>query len=117
MSGDVFLIIKGVCLDKKVLTDQTLLLDTLVALPRLIGMNALISPIINHAQPDNPGLHGYVAIDTSNITFRSYEKNQRIIANIHSCKDFDINTAISYINDQYKCSSIKALRITESDLI
>ncbi len=112
--GDKFLLVKGVCLDEALLTNESLLADALRNLPSVINMNPIREPIISRAK-NNPGLEGYVPIDESNITISTYTNDPRFVACIHSCKDFDSQKVIEYIKKQYQCKKIEYLSCHESD--
>lgn len=112
---DNFLLISGKCKDLELLTNQTALARTLNNLPSLIGMRALREPIISEA-PNNPGLEGYVPIDTSNITISTYTQEQKVVACIHSCREFEWEIALNYLKKEYSLTDPRFLFFDESHL-
>ena len=113
-NGDKFLLVEGICLDETLLTDESLLTNTLLNLPPVIDMRPIREPIVSKAK-NNPGLEGYVPIDESNITISTYTNNPRLVACIHSCKDFDSERVIDYLKKQYPCLGIKIFSCYESE--
>ncbi len=113
-NGDTFLLVRGVCPDNNLLNDRYLLKKVLRNLPPAIHMGILREPIISTAD-NNPGLEGYVPIDESNITISTYTKNPRLIACIHSCKDFDSKKVIGYLKSQYKCTEMSSFSCSETN--
>jgi len=112
--GDKFLLIKGVCVDEKLLTDKILLSEILRNLPSVINMNPIREPIISQAK-NNPGLEGYVPIDESNITISTYTNDVKFVACVHSCKDFDSQKILDYLKKKFQCKDIRFLSCHESD--
>lgn len=113
--NDVFLLLAGVVDSPDTILDEGLLLELLATLPAEIGMNALSEPIIAVAR-GNPGLEGYVPIDMSNITVSTYDNNNRVVACIHSCREFDFTKALSIFRQFYQCSKIQYRLVLETDL-
>lgn len=112
--GDQFLLCTGFCLNTKILTDKSFLKSIFKNLPQIIGMNAIREPIISEAK-NNPGLEGYVPVDTSNITISTYANNPRFVACVHSCNEFDYEKVLAYLKKKYDCSDMKFLSCRETD--
>lgn len=113
-NNDSFLLLSGFCPDTRLLTNQKLLYNILGMLPELIDMKSIRKPIISIAE-GNPGLEGYIPIDTSNITISTYTKNPRIVACVYSCKEFNHEKVLDYLKEKYNCSNMKFLYCHESD--
>ncbi len=113
--GDSFLLVTGTCEDVEMLVNEEYLFSILKELPQKIGMKALLEPKITIAR-NNPGLEGYIPIDTSNITISTYT-NHRIVACIHSCNDFKYSDILNFLKEKYGCSEMKYLYFRESDFI
>lgn len=113
--GDVFLLLSGACNELELLRSKSLLEEVLSRLPPMIGMNAISLPVVTTAN-DNPGLEGYIAIDTSNITVSTYVESPRIVICVHSCKPFDGDKIRTFLTAAYKCESFKWRWVHESEL-
>lgn len=74
-------------------------LDTsLRALIRLIDMNILSGPHCAWCPMDgNVGWSGTAIIETSHIAFHSWCENGTIQLDVYSCKNFDINTVLGWL--------------------
>src|SRR3989338_8060746 len=84
--GDFFLIYVGLGSENRFLT-KPLLKKILRRLPPMMGMTAIRAPLVSEAK-NNPGLEGYIPIDTSNITISTYTTGKpRVVACIHSCRE------------------------------
>lgn len=68
---------------------QTELYDLLDALVHLIKMRKLISPYIVRGAQNNPGITGFVIIETSHISVHTFEKTKFIALDIYSCITFN----------------------------
>lgn len=112
--GDSFLLVTGTCEDVEMLVNEEYLFSILKELPQKIGMKALLEPKITIAK-NNPGLEGYIPIDMSNITISTYTNNHRIVACIHSCKDFKYDDILNYLKENFRCSKMNYLFCQESD--
>jgi hypothetical protein len=115
MSDETFLLFIGVCEDAGLLMDQGLLGAVLMRLPELVGMQIIREPVVGIAR-GNPGLEGYVPIDTSNITLSTYTCGNRIVGCIHSCRRFDIDPILTYIRNQYVCTRLAYKLVSENEM-
>lgn len=115
-NNDIFLLITGYYKDVNLSTNQELLYNVLKKLPGKIGMNAIIKPVISEAG-NTSGLEGYVSgyvpVDISNITISTYPN--RIVACVHSCKDFNPKKVLDFLKESYGCYDTKSLCCHESD--
>jgi S-adenosylmethionine/arginine decarboxylase-like enzyme len=110
---DFFLLLVGKSLDINLLEDEELLSEILRLLPIEINMKPIREPIISGAI-GNPGLEGYVPIDTSNITISTYTETKRLVVCIHSCKEFDYMKVISIFRKKYQLQDLHFLKLDES---
>jgi len=115
MSDETFLIFIGVCKDKGCLVDVNHLSNVLQQVPNHIQMSSIGKPIVTVAN-NNPGLEGYLPLDTSNITLSTYTNNNRIVGCIHSCKHFDTDIIMTYIQKEFNCTMLSVKQIKEHDL-
>jgi hypothetical protein len=112
--ADYFLLATGFCENRERLQDKAFLTSLLRELPNQIGMTAISEPTVSVAS-NNPGLEGYVPIDLSNLTISTYVNNSRLVACIHSCKEFDFQAVLYSLKTWYGCSSVKYMCCSERD--
>lgn len=75
-------------------------------LVKLIKMNKLISPYVVKGAPDNPGITGFVIIETSHIAIHTFEDTNTIALDIYSCKPFNHIIALNAIKKTFETKKI-----------
>lgn len=60
----------------------------LIAVCRAIKMNLLYNPVICEGGADNPGVTGFLLIDTSHIAVHQFDVRSQVRIDIYSCKPF-----------------------------
>jgi len=83
-------------------------------LPKKVDMITLNDPFIVKGASTNPGLTGFIIIDTSHISFHSFANKNRINFDIYSCKEFNTDTVIQYAQKVFNIS--KENMIIKEDL-
>ena len=111
---DCFLLVTGYPENPKSLVDKAFINKTLEEIPKIIGMNTIRDPVVLEAS-NNPGLEGYVPIDESNITISTYTNDSRFVACIHSCKHFDFEKVVDYLNLRFSTIRIAVKYVNEHD--
>lgn len=72
-----------------------------------IGMQILIHPQV--AFSHQKAWTGIVGIVTSHISFHYWTVEKQLQLDIYSCKEFDVNKTIQFLNDFWKSNEVKAL--------
>lgn len=114
--SDRFLLLTGYCNNIRKLTDEKILSSIMINLPKIINTKVVKEPIIT-TMYNEPGLEGYIVMDTSNITISTYTLTQKLVAAIHSCKNFKYEKVIDYLKENFELNNIKFLYCLESDFI
>lgn len=91
---------------KETLVDMGLLYKTLEDLPERIGMKKMILPYIVVGASD-PGLTGFVIIETSHISFHSFSEEKTLYIDVFSCLEFDCEKVISYLENIFQPQKIE----------
>ncbi|MCX6641996.1 MAG: S-adenosylmethionine decarboxylase [Candidatus Bathyarchaeota archaeon] len=81
-------------------------------LPGRIGMHILAGPLIVEGVPENPGWTGFVIIDKSHISVHSFNDGNRISVDLFSCKMFDTNMILEYLENHVKMTRVSS-RVVE----
>jgi S-adenosylmethionine decarboxylase len=88
--------------DPRKLDDASLLFETLDALPELIGMRKLGSPVLARVKdPEGYGISGIIMIHESHISLHTYPKKEFLSMDVYSCKGFDAEHVIEEIKRRY----------------
>ncbi len=109
-----FISIIGFSKNEKLLSDKKLISTILKNLVEIADMKATREPVITKIE-NEPGLEGYIPIDTSNITISTFLLTRSIVAGIHTCKNFDYKKVIIYLKDSFDLENVKFFYYTDSD--
>jgi S-adenosylmethionine decarboxylase len=99
------LVLEGYGCSKKTLGDVGFLYRTLDEYPDVIGMTKIMPPHIQQylEKPDKLwGVSGFVIIAESHIAIHTFPERNFLTLDIFSCKDFDIDLAVSFVTDRFK---------------
>jgi S-adenosylmethionine decarboxylase len=91
--------------NKEKLSDMDMIFDTLDKFPAKIGMHKIMPPYVfkyHGVVPDEWGVSGVVLIAESHITIHTFPDKQHAFIDIFSCKEFDTNYAINYMNNLFE---------------
>lgn len=80
----------------------------LSGLVKTIGMQSLFDPI---AIDGKYGFTGIVGIVTSHIAFHFFDENQSLQFDVYSCKEFDLDILLKYIDEYWKIEMANILFI------
>lgn len=83
---------------KDILTNLQVHFDFLNEMPDRIGMIKITQPYVfpyKGIVPENGGITGFVVIAESHISVHSFEEKNFVFVDIFSCKEFNIELAIS----------------------
>lgn len=71
-----------------------------------VNMRKLIEPIVMDGAGYNPGVTGFVVIETSHISIHTFLNTNRINMDLYSCRDFDETMIKHYLMYFFKKSRI-----------
>lgn len=99
------LLVRAVC--KHRFTKSFNLDDALFELVEAINMKVLAGPFSTYCMSYdyNEGWSGTVIIETSNITFHSWQHNGVVQLDVYSCAPFDVETVVDWLR-QFRCEKI-----------
>lgn len=86
--------------NKKIVTDKDMLSKFVKLLVKEVGMVAHGSPLVDHFPQRDPGKTGLSLvqlIQTSSITCHCVDRTHDAYLDIFTCKEFDINRAIAFV--------------------
>ena len=95
------LIIDGYGSNSQILQSEQFIYELLDQYPAEIGMTKISAPFVVRYDSDNPeewGLSGFVLIAESHISIHTFPEKNYLSLDIFSCKEFDSQSAISYVN-------------------
>lgn len=72
----------------------------------LINMRKLIEPVVVEGATYNPGVTGFVIIETSHISIHTFSNVSRFNMDIYSCKTFDPESVKSFVLESFQQSRI-----------
>lgn len=77
-------------------------------LVRLVDMSPVTHPqSVYVAEPGNEGLTGSINLATSHIAYHHWENNKLLMLDLYSCKCFNEDIVIRYLDDNFNLSSIR----------
>jgi len=104
------LILEGYkCQETSSLANETTILHLLQNLPSLMKMNIIMPPQVTHYDggdiPEDCGVSGFVIIAESHIAIHTFPQKAFFTLDIFSCQEFEVETAISFINSIFRPES------------
>ena len=75
-------------------------------LVKIVKMNALTKPYIVEGAPYNPGITGFVIIETSHISVHTFEKTNSVALDIYSCMPFNHKIVLEAISKEFQTIDI-----------
>ena len=94
---------------KKKLDNQELCIEVMNKLTKIAKMKKLIEPVVISATSnetlggkDPGGYSGYVIIQESHISIHTFAKRGFVTIDIYSCKPFEAEKAIEYLNSVFQ---------------
>jgi S-adenosylmethionine decarboxylase len=108
------LMLDGYGCDRERLEDISLIYNFLSDYPAQIGMTKIMPPYVFRYDAKNQqdwGISGFVLIAESHISIHTFPEKNYLSIDIFSCKNFDSEQAISYVNNLFapEKSEIKLL--------
>lgn len=97
------------------LSDLNLMFKILDELPELIGMTKITTPYVfpySGLVPEDKGITGIVIIAESHLTLHSFQEKDYLFFDIFSCKPFDTDKVISYLQEKFEPQNM-TINITE----
>lgn len=76
--------------------------NILATLPDMIDMKKLTLPYVVKGADHLPGWTGNVIIETSHITIHTFEDGDYIAFDLFSCKTFDEQVVIKFLEEQFQ---------------
>ncbi len=95
------LMLDGYGCDRQWLEDLSLIYDFLSEYPNEISMTKIMTPYVfryEAKKPEDWGISGFVLIAESHISIHTFPEKNYLSLDIFSCKEFDSEIAISYVN-------------------
>lgn len=92
------------------LEDMSLVSTVLDKLPDAIGMTKIMPPYVfrySGLVPEDWGVSGIVLIAESHISIHTFPEKGFISVDVFSCKDFDIDQAVSYLVDAFGIENVE----------
>lgn len=105
------LIIDGYSDSSNILQDEDFLYRLLDSFPAQIGMTKISEPCVFKYVGGNPkdwGISGFVVIAESHISFHTFVERCYLNFDIFSCRDFDVQATIDYINNAFQLNKFKS---------
>ncbi|MFH1047108.1 MAG: adenosylmethionine decarboxylase [Patescibacteria group bacterium] len=97
------LMLDGYGADSKLLHDVSHIFNVLDSLPALIGMRKIGFPhMAKFEESDIAGVSGIIMIMESHISIHTYSLKEFLTADVYSCKEFDTQKAIDYLQASFK---------------
>jgi len=96
--------------NKDKLNDANLIKSILEELPKLIGMKAISEAIVKNykaKEKEESGVTGIILLAESHISIHTYPKKAYAAIDIFSCKEFDVEKAVSYLNEKLSIGRIE----------
>ena len=98
--------------DEKALASKEIIFGVLDQLPDLIGMHKITTPQIipyegSQTSFDKGGISAFVLIAESHITIHTWKEQKHASIDIFSCKDFDVEKAVSYLTLIFKAKRVE----------
>ena len=98
------LMLDGYGCDRQRLEDISLIYNFLSKYPAQIQMNKIMPPYVfryDAEEPEDWGISGFVLIAESHISIHTFPEKNYLSLDIFSCKEFDSEKAISYVNSLF----------------
>ena len=96
--------------DRSKINNKKIISDMLKELPELISMKKISKPhVMEYKAEQEPesGITGFVLLAESHISIHTYPKKGYFAFDIFSCKEFDTEKAINYVNAKFSAKRIK----------
>jgi len=109
------LVIDGYSNNRKLLQDVDSLRNWLATYPSKIGMTRISSPHVLKYVGQNPedwGISGFVFIAESHISIHTFVEHNYVNIDIFSCKDFDADKAIEYLQGEFQLTKLRTCLIS-----
>ena len=87
--------------------NHTELYKFLEKLVKLVKMNALTKPYIVEGAEYNPGITGFVIIETSHISVHTFETKKFIALDIYSCMPFNHKLILNEIKKEFNTKDLE----------
>ena len=98
------LVLDGYGCDRQRLEDISLIYNFLSEYPAQIQMTKIMPPYVfryDAEEPEDWGISGFVLIAESHISIHTFPEKNYFSLDIFSCKEFDSEEAISYVNSLF----------------
>ncbi len=98
--GGVHLIINAKQCSLKKLNDMHFIYNLLDTVPKKIGMNKLTLPYLVKGADYDPGITGFVIIETSHISIHTFTDKNFAAMDVYSCRNFDVHKLATLIKKE-----------------
>lgn len=99
--------------NQKSLNDVGLIYDVMERITKLIKMNPITPPIIKRATQkditrlEDTGVSGIIMFAESHFSFHGFDKKRFFVADIFSCKKFDLEIVKAELKKTFKAKKIQ----------
>jgi len=73
----------------------------------LLDMKRLTQPYLVFGAPHDPGMTGFMIIETSHISIHTFEVRKSVAFDAYSCKEFSSKPIVNLLRRTFKPSSLK----------
>ena len=90
--------------DRRRLENLSLIYEFLSEYPAQMKMTKIMPPYVfryDAKSPEDWGISGFVLIAESHISIHTFPEKNYLSLDIFSCKEFDVDNAISHVNDLF----------------
>ena len=108
------IILDFACSDKN-MNNTKYIYKLLNGLVNIIHMKKLTEPIVKNGKPYLQGVSGIIMIETSHCSIHTFIKEKRINMDVYSCKDFNENSILDYLNRQFNSLKLLSKNILRRD--
>jgi len=67
----------------------------------------LTPPFVIKGAEDNPGLTGFIIIDSSHISIHSFKNEKKVAMDVYSCKDFEYEKILGFLKEKFRSKNFQ----------
>ncbi|TKJ17575.1 hypothetical protein CEE44_03510 [Candidatus Woesearchaeota archaeon B3_Woes] len=101
MENGKHLIVNADCNNNLMFNSISSVYELLESLADKLSLIRLTSPYVIKGVENNPGLTGFIIIDTSHISIHSFTKKKFVALDIYSCKGFDHEIVLDFLKQKF----------------
>lgn len=101
MANGKHLIINADCDNNLMYNSISSIYELIEEIVKKLMFKRLTSPYVIKGVENNPGLTGFIIIDSSHISIHSFKNEKRVAMDIYSCKDFDHDKILDFLKQKF----------------